>query len=136
MSKAGIGAMTRSLAVEWGRYGIRLNAIAPGTIPTEGAMSRLHPGSGDPAQEAATRNPQHRVGRPEELDALIAFLLAPGCAWLSGELITLDGGDSLANGASTTPYLAWKDDDWAAARERIRATDARDKSNRMAEATS
>jgi NAD(P)-dependent dehydrogenase (short-subunit alcohol dehydrogenase family) len=129
MSKAGLAAMTRSLAVEWGRYGIRLNAIAPGTIPTKGASERLHPGE-DPVAEPAARNPQKRVGEPEELGNLIAFLLAPGCTWLSGQLLALDGADSLANGASTTKYLGWSDGEWTTARESIRAQDAGDKAQR------
>ncbi len=131
MSKAGVGAMTRSLAIEWGRYGIRLNAIAPGTIPTEGAGRRLHPGE-DMAAEPAARNPQGRVGRPEELNHLIAFLLAPGCEWLTGQLIALDGADSLAHGASTTRYLAWDTADWEQARASIRSHDAADKAARIA----
>jgi len=131
MSKAGVAAMTRSLAVEWGHHGIRLSAIAPGTIPTEGANARLHPGE-DPSAEPAARNPLKRVGEPEELGNLIAFLLAPGCGWLTGQLIALDGADALANGASTTKYLAWGDADWAAARDNIRSHDTRDKAQRSA----
>jgi hypothetical protein len=118
--------MTKSLAVEWGRHGIRLNCIAPGVIPTEGASARLRPG--DTAHgEPAARNPLGRVGRPEEIGDLAAFLLAPGTGWINGQTVALDGGDWLANGAYFKQYLAWGDAEWAAARERIRARDAADR---------
>jgi NAD(P)-dependent dehydrogenase (short-subunit alcohol dehydrogenase family) len=127
MSKAGVDAMTKSLAVEWGRYGIRLNCIAPGVIPTEGAASRLRPGDNH-HQEPAQRNPLGRVGQPGEIGDLAAFLLAPQTGWINGQTVALDGGDWLANGAYFTNYLAWGDAEWEAARERIRARDAADKS--------
>src|SRR6202008_2900636 len=95
MSKAAIATMTRSLAVEWGRYGIRLNAIAPGVFPTEGAGKRLRPGE-DPGSRAKTINPMGRHGEMSELQNLAAFLLADGCEWLSGEVITVDGAEHLA----------------------------------------
>ncbi len=75
MSKAAIQAMTMSLATEWGRYGVRLNAIAPGEIPTEGMSKRLTPGA-DPGSKTATINPLGRVGTIEELQNLAAFLLS------------------------------------------------------------
>jgi NAD(P)-dependent dehydrogenase (short-subunit alcohol dehydrogenase family) len=131
MSKAGIDAMTKSLAVEWGRYGIRLNAIAPGVIPTEGASTRLRPG--DTAHsEPASRNPLGRVGRPDEIADLAAFLLAPSGIWINGQTIALDGGDWLANGAYFKDYLNWSEAEWQAARERIAAQNARDKLQRSA----
>src|SRR5204862_7029382 len=77
MSKAAIATMTRSLAVEWGRYGIRLNAIAPGVFPTEGAAKRLRPGE-EPGARTIAVNPMGRVGQTSELQNLAAFLLAPG----------------------------------------------------------
>ena len=77
MSKAAVDAMTKSLAVEWGHYGIRLNSIAPGTIPTEGMYARLRPGDNDPTAKAAAANPMGRVGTPEDIGNLAAFLLAP-----------------------------------------------------------
>ncbi len=97
MSKAGIVAMTKSLAVEWGVYGIRLNAIAPGPFPTEGAWSRLVP---DPAfQETMRRRvPLGRFGQPHELAGAAAFLLSEGAAYLTGHVLTLDGGEALAAG--------------------------------------
>lgn len=126
MSKAGIDAMTKSLAVEWGRYGIRLNAIAPGIFPTEGATARLRPGDNPHAYERKA-NPTGRLGDVAELANLAAFLLADGCAWLSGETIAIDGGHHLANGAYFTNYMDWTDTQWAEARDRIKAQTAKDK---------
>ena len=85
MSKAGLHVMTKSLAVEWGKHGIRLNAIAPGPFPTEGATKRLRPGSdfGD----STKANPMRRIGQMSELQNLAAFLMADGCEWLTGETI-------------------------------------------------
>jgi NAD(P)-dependent dehydrogenase (short-subunit alcohol dehydrogenase family) len=131
MSKAGIDAMTKSLAVEWGRYGIRLNAIAPGVIPTEGASARLRPGDTTHA-EPAERNPLGRVGQPREIGDLAAFLLAPGTGWINGQTIALDGGDWLANGAYFKQYFAWGDAEWQAARDRITAQNRQDKALREA----
>ncbi len=119
MSKAGLDAMTKSLAVEWGPKGIRLNAIAPGVIPTEGASQRLRPGiegNQDSARQRQLDNPMRRLGTGEDIGNLAAFLLAPGNTWLNGQTITLDGGDALANGAYFTDYQAWSDDDWAQAK--------------------
>lgn len=129
MSKAGIDAMTKSLAVEWGRYGIRLNAIAPGVIPTEGATRRLRPAAEGEA-DVARRNPMGRVGTEADLGDLAAFLLAPGSGWINGQTIALDGGDWLANRSYFTDYLAWGDAEWQAARARITAQNAADKAGR------
>src|SRR5258706_2214473 len=98
MSKAGLHVMTKSLAVEWGRFGIRLNAIAPGPFPTEGASKRLRPGSGG-FEDTTHMNPMKRIGRMEELQNLATFLMADGCEWLTGETIGLDGGGYLASGS-------------------------------------
>src|ERR1700739_1105294 len=81
MSKAAVHAMTMSLATEWGRHGIRLNAIAPGEIPTEGMSKRLNPGEA-PGARTERINPMGRVGRMEELGNLATFLLSDGCEWL------------------------------------------------------
>jgi NAD(P)-dependent dehydrogenase (short-subunit alcohol dehydrogenase family) len=129
MSKSGIEAMTKSLAVEWGRYGIRLNAIAPGVIPTEGASGRLRPGDTENT-EPAMRNPLGRVGRPDEIGDLAAFLLAPSTAWINGHTVALDGGDWLANGAYFKNYLAWGDAEWKEARQKITALDNKEKNKR------
>jgi len=94
VSKAGVEALMRSLAVEWGNRGIRMNAIAPGPIPTQGAFSRVLP---RPEFETAAleRNPQHRFGTIEELANLAAFLVSDGSAYINGEVIRMDGGEFL-----------------------------------------
>jgi NAD(P)-dependent dehydrogenase (short-subunit alcohol dehydrogenase family) len=114
MSKAGVDAMTKSLAAEWGRYGIRLNAIAPGTIPTEGMFARLRPSEKDPAAETARLNPMGRNGTEEDIGNLAAFLLSP--IWINGETIAMDGGRWLIGGGFQE-YLAWGDAEWAEARK-------------------
>src|SRR5580658_8479955 len=94
ISKAGVEALTRSLAVEWGNRGIRMNAIAPGPIPTQGAFSRVLP---RPELEtlALDRNPLHRFGTVEELANLAAFLVSDGSGYINGEVIRMDGGEFL-----------------------------------------
>ncbi len=129
MSKAGVHVMTQSLAVEWGRHGIRLNAIAPGIFSTEGADKRLAPGR-NTARENAAVNPMRRSGQMHELQNLAVFLMADGCEWLTGQTIALDGAGWLANGASFTELSAWTDADWAKAREAIKAQNEKDKAQR------
>ena len=128
MSKAAIQAMTMSLAQEWGRHGIRLNAIAPGEIPTEGMSKRLMPGA-EPGASAA-RNPMGRVGRMEELQNLATFLMSDGCEWLSGETIVMDGAEAMATGGNFYELRRWGDSEWKAARDAIQALNARDKAAR------
>ena len=103
VSKAGIEAMTRSLAVEWGLYGIRLNAIAPGPFPTPGAWERLVP---DPqiAEHMRRRVPLGRFGDLEELADLAAFLLSDLARYLTGAVIPLDGGEVLASGGQFNDF--------------------------------
>lgn len=92
--KAGVKALTGSLAFEWAPYGIRVNAIAPGPFPTKGAWSRLLPTK--ELQEAyVSRIPMRRVGQSEELANLAAFLLSPLASYITGETITIDGGEHL-----------------------------------------
>ena len=130
MSKAGLHVMTKSLAVEWGRYGIRLNAIAPGAFPTEGASKRLRPGGS--FEEANDANPMRRVGQMPELQNLATFLMADGCEWLTGETIAVDGGGALANGASFTELDKLSDADWDRMREMIKAQNEKDRARRGA----
>ncbi len=125
MSKAGIEVMTKSLAIEWGPYGIRFNAIAPGIFPTEGANARLSPTQ--KWRDEVVVNPMNRVGRMSELQNLAAFLMSEEVEWLTGQTISIDGAGHLQNGASFTQLRDLSDDDWRAMREQIRATDARDK---------
>jgi NAD(P)-dependent dehydrogenase (short-subunit alcohol dehydrogenase family) len=129
MSKAGVHVMTQSLAVEWGRYGIRLNAIAPGIFPTEGAGKRLAPGR-DFRDEAVAVNPMGRTGKMPELQNLAAFLMADGCDFLTGQTIAVDGGANLVNGGSFNELFKWGDAEWARARDAIKAQTEKDKSQR------
>ena len=96
--KAGVLALTRSLAVEWAKYNIRSNAIAPGPFPTEGAWSRLLPGELVKKFDPAQRVPLKRVGDHQELANLAAYLLSDFSAYVNGEVITIDGGEWLRNG--------------------------------------
>jgi NAD(P)-dependent dehydrogenase (short-subunit alcohol dehydrogenase family) len=102
-AKAGVLAMTRSLAVEWGHAGIRLNAVAPGPIPTEGAWSRL---MAFPEAEKNTidRIPLGRLGTSEELANLVTFLLSDLCPYQTGDCITMDGGEWLAGAGEFSDY--------------------------------
>jgi NAD(P)-dependent dehydrogenase (short-subunit alcohol dehydrogenase family) len=131
MSKSAVHTMTMSLATEWAGRGIRLNAIAPGVIPTEGASKRLSPGE-TPGARAARVNPMKRVGQMEELANLATFLIADGCEWLTGQTITLDGGQSHATGASFYEMRDWTDAQWQAAREAIKAQNEKDRALRTA----
>ncbi len=117
MAKAGVLAMTQSLAVEWGDRGIRLNAIAPGPFPTKGAWDRLVPNAGI-AQAFETRNPLKRPGEHRELTNLVAFLLADGSAYVNGDVITIDGGEWL-KGAGQFSFLQdmMTEEDWEAMRK-------------------
>jgi NAD(P)-dependent dehydrogenase (short-subunit alcohol dehydrogenase family) len=96
--KAGVLALTRSLAVEWAKYKIRSNAIAPGPFPTEGAWSRLLPGELVKKFDPAQRVPLKRVGEHQELANLAAYLMSDYSAYVNGEVITIDGGEWLRNG--------------------------------------
>ncbi len=97
-SKAGVLALTRSLAVEWAKYKIRSNAIAPGPFPTEGAWSRLLPGDLAKKFDPAERVPLKRVGEHQELANLAAYLMSDYSSYVNGEVITIDGGEWLRNG--------------------------------------
>jgi NAD(P)-dependent dehydrogenase (short-subunit alcohol dehydrogenase family) len=97
-AKAGVMAMTRSLAVEWGHAGIRLNAIAPGPIPTEGAFSRL---MANPAAEKAALG---RFGKPEEIANLATFLISDLCPYQTGDVVTMDGGEWIAGAGEFSDY--------------------------------
>lgn len=94
-AKAGVLAMTRSLAVEWAKYGIRSNAIAPGPFPTEGAWSRLLPGDLAKKYDPAKKVPIGRVGVHQELANLAAYLVSDFSAYVNGEVVTIDGGEWL-----------------------------------------
>ena len=132
MSKSGVHAMTQSLAVEWGGTGVRLNAIAPGPFPTEGAWARLSPDQ-DPNSAGSSSeyslNPMGRVGKMEELGNLATFLMSDGCDYLNGQTIALDGAEYLTGG--TFRHLAsLSDKDWEAIKDTIKKTNEKDKAKR------
>ena len=129
MSKSAIHAMTMSLAAEWGRYGIRLNTIAPGEIPTEGMSKRLNPND-QPGARTIARNPMGRVGKMEELQNLAVFLISGGCDWISGETIAVDGAQALATGGNFYEMREWSDADWQQARDAISAQNEKDRAKR------
>ncbi|HRG79288.1 MAG TPA: SDR family oxidoreductase [Cyclobacteriaceae bacterium] len=113
-SKAGVLALTRSLAVEWAKYKIRSNAIAPGPFPTEGAWSRLLPGELVNKFNPSERIPLKRVGEHQELANLAAYLMSDYSAYINGEVITIDGGEWLRNGGEFSHLEAIPDSMWDA----------------------
>jgi NAD(P)-dependent dehydrogenase (short-subunit alcohol dehydrogenase family) len=119
MAKAGVLAMTRSLAVEWGPRGIRLNAIAPGNFPTPDATARLQP-AGHVRAPAERGIPLRRVGEHREIADLAAFLVSDMAAYITGEAVVIDGGKRWLGGARSggEEMLDWTDADWAALRAR------------------
>ena len=111
-AKAGVLALTRSLAVEWAKYNIRSNAIAPGPFPTEGAWSRLLPGNMADQFDPAKRVPLKRVGEHQELANLAAYLMSDYSAYVNGEVVTIDGGEWLQgagefNNLEAVPSEMW-----------------------------
>lgn len=111
-AKGGVLALTRSLAVEWGKYGIRTNAIAPGPFPTKGAWDRLLPGDLAAKFDFKNRVPLKRVGDHQELANLAAFLVSDFSNYINGEVITIDGGEWLQgagqmNGLEAIPSEMW-----------------------------
>jgi NAD(P)-dependent dehydrogenase (short-subunit alcohol dehydrogenase family) len=114
MAKAAVHAMTMSLAVEWGGYGIRLNAIAAGPIPTDYAWDMLNPTSKSAVGATqADQVPMQRFGTVEELANLNIFLLSDACHYLTGHTIAMDGGQHLAGPGTFAGLTALSDEDWA-----------------------
>ena len=135
MSKAGLNVMTQSLAVEWGGRGIRLNAIAPGPVPTEGAWARLNPGSteatnGGPPSKPDPTIPLGRNGEMRELANMAVYLLDPGSAYINGQTIAIDGGGHLKGGGGFARLSEWGDAEWEAARNAIKGANEKDRAQR------
>ena len=136
MSKAGLNVMTQSLAVEWGRYGLRFNAIAPGPFPTKGAWARLSPTTSDGGNnlnEGTTdrsTNPMGRVGEMHELVNLAVFLMGPGAEYLNGQTIAIDGAMYNAAGGNFSQLARWGEEEWAAAKAAIQSSNEKDKAKR------
>ena len=131
MAKSAINNMTQSLAVEWGGYGIRLNAIAPGPFPTEGAWEKLNPI--EDSSVGATQSdqiPMRRYGRMEELQNLVIFLMSDACEFLTGQTIAIDGAHHLAAPSTFAGLTELTDEQWAKAKEKIKAASERDKKMR------
>jgi NAD(P)-dependent dehydrogenase (short-subunit alcohol dehydrogenase family) len=131
MGKTAIDAMTKSLAVEWGPYGIRLNAVAPGPFPTEGAWEKLNP---IPDTQSSATNcetvPLRRFGDMPELCNLITFLLSDGCNYLTGQTIAIDGAQHLAGPGTFADLTSLTGEQWDAARAAIAGSVAKEKSQR------
>ncbi len=117
MAKSGLLAMTRSLAVEWGPQGVRLVAIAPGPFPTQGSNQQLHPGDRQASAARAPLNPLGRVGQPDELANLAAYLVSPQAGYINGEMVAIDGGAHLRT-SGAEDLLQWSPAQWEALRRR------------------
>jgi len=130
MSKAGVAAMTRSLAVEWGRRGVRANAIAPGPFPTEGASARLAPRE-ELRRDISETVPLGRPGEHIELANLAVYLLADQSAYVNGEIVFIDGGQWLTGRGTFDHLRKLTPEDWQAIRDEIKAANAKDKAQRV-----
>jgi NAD(P)-dependent dehydrogenase (short-subunit alcohol dehydrogenase family) len=131
MAKAAVHSMTMSLAVEWAKYGIRVNALAPGPIPTEYAWEMLNPT--DKSSVGATQAdqvPAGRTGTIEELANVTMFLLSDACDYLTGQTIAMDGGQMLAGPGTFAGLNTLSDDDWSEIREKSKAASAAAKAQR------
>lgn len=111
VSKSGVNALTKSLASEWGKYGIRTNAIAPGSIYTQGAFSRLDP-TGEFKKSLIKKNPSGRLGEREELANLIMFLSSDYASWINGQIINFDGGEGNFRAGQMNEMIKMPDQFW------------------------
>lgn len=121
-AKAGVQALTRSLAVEWGKYGIRTNAIAPGAFPTKGAWERLLPGNLAEKFDFKNRIPVKRVGRHEELVNAVTYLLSDFSGFVNGEIFTMDGGEWLQGAGQFSALEAIPTEMWTEITQMIKKT--------------
>lgn len=131
MAKAAVHAMTMSLAVEWAKYGIRVNALAPGPIPTDYAWEMLNPT--DKSSVGATQTdqiPAGRTGTMEELANLTMFLLSDACDYLTGQTIAMDGGQMLAGPGTFAGLTSLSDTDWQQIKETSKAASESSKAQR------
>ena len=131
MAKTAVHAMTMSLAVEWGRHGIRVNAVAPGPFPTESAWEKLAPiPKANVGAASADEVPMQRFGRMHELCNLLTFLQADGCEYLTGQTIAIDGGHHLAAPSTFAALGKLTPEDWAEAKALVRAKAEKEKQQR------
>jgi NAD(P)-dependent dehydrogenase (short-subunit alcohol dehydrogenase family) len=133
MAKTAVHAMTMSLAVEWGRHRIRVNAVAPGPFPTESAWEKLAPiPKANVGAASADEVPMGRFGRMEELCNLLTFLQADGCEYLTGQNIAIDGGHHLASPSTFAALGKLTAADWAEAKALVRGRAEQEKKQRAA----
>ena len=133
MAKTAVHAMTMSLAVEWGRHNIRVNAVAPGPFPTESAWEKLAPiPKANVGAASADEVPMQRFGRMPELCSLLTFLQADGCDYLTGQNIAIDGGHHLAAPSTFAALGQLTPADWAEAKSLVRARAGQEKAQRGA----
>ncbi|MEM7569818.1 MAG: SDR family oxidoreductase [Pseudomonadota bacterium] len=131
MSKGAVNIMTQSLAAEWGRYGLRFNAIAPGLFPTKGMMERLSPGKPmDENPQVTKAIPLGRAGKMHEISNLASFLIGPGAEYVTGQTIAIDGASYQATGANFYQMTQLGDEQWEAMRAMIKGTNEKDKASR------
>lgn len=131
MAKTAVHAMTMSLAVEWGRHNIRVNAVAPGPFPTESAWEKLAPiPKANVGAASAEEVPMQRYGRMSELCNLLTFLQADGCEYLTGQNIAIDGGHHLAAPSTFAALGKLTPEDWAEAKAVVRGRAAQEKAQR------
>lgn len=119
-AKAGVLAMTRSLAVEWAKYGIRMNAIAPGPFPTKGAWDRLVPGAFRERFDLQKQVPLRRVGEHQELCNLAGYLISDYSAYINGDVVTIDGGEWLQGAGEFNMFTEVTGDEWDAIEKMVR----------------
>ncbi|ETL30303.1 hypothetical protein L916_16688 [Phytophthora nicotianae] len=125
-AKAGVSAMIKSLAVEWGKYGIRFVGIAPGPIKTKGAFDRLDP-SGAFEEVMIQNNPLKRFGEVDELANLASYMTSDYASWLNGEIVRFDGGETVSNAGEFNMFGMVSKEKWDDLEAAIRESNAKSK---------